>query len=500
MTVARPIKLAILGGGPSAFYVASRLLQLLPTSHAHGEKLRVHIYDRLWAPHGLVRYGVAPDHPEVKNCTHKFDKAAEDARFRFFGNINVSNTPSAIPHAVNVNLELLYPHYSHILMASGCTMPKLHPAIPPSLICSPALSLVHWYTQHPTLPPPPPLEKLTHVTLIGHGNVSLDIARILLTEPSHLAQYDVPTHVLDKLVQSNIKHVSIVGRRGPLEASFTAKELREMMNLPTAYIVPIDTDLLAKPEGRSRELTRQQTRTLDLFKKGSKNAPGSTRKSWSIDFFRSPTGISPSPSPSSSRAHLSLAHTTLDTQSRSLPTGQTSSLSTDLVITSLGYHASPTDAWYDPALGHIRNVQGRVVDAAGEVMRNVYASGWAASGARGVLASTMMNAYAVADTILMDRFPGEGGRGLALAAGPVVPPTSVGVSNAGARELLNADPDLDLDGMPGEVEDAVKMGRVTQYGDWKRIDEEEVRRGQKLGKERERMGWEEAQKFIFERT
>ncbi|TFY57807.1 hypothetical protein EVJ58_g6798, partial [Rhodofomes roseus] len=290
--------------------------------------LKIHMYDRLWAPHGLVRYGVAPDHPEVKNCTHKFDDAAEDPRLRFFGNVNI-DTPSQNPDAVTLPLTSLLQHYTHLLFSTGCTVPVLHSALPPSSYCVPALSLVHWYTQHPSRPPTPPLENISHVTLIGQGNVSLDIARMLLTPPSELAKYDVPAPVLDVLSRSAVEHVSIVGRRGLFQAAFTTKELREMMNLTDASMAPLDPAVLQPNDGAA--LTRQQSRT------------------WSLDFFRSPTGLilpddpaSPPGSNTRPPAHLTLAHTMLDPSSRAVPTGATSTLPTSLVVTSLGHRAEPS--------------------------------------------------------------------------------------------------------------------------------------------------------------
>src|SRR5882762_10007882 len=150
-----------------------------------------------------------------------------DPRFRFFGNVNIGGTSaSPIPHNFNLPLSSLFSNYSHLLFASGCTLPKLHQALSPSAHCIPALSLVHWYTRHPSRPSPPALDGMTHVTLIGNGNVSLDIARMLLSSPSALAKYDIPEEVVDVLSRSNVKHVSIVARRGPFEAAFTVKELR----------------------------------------------------------------------------------------------------------------------------------------------------------------------------------------------------------------------------------------------------------------------------------
>ncbi|KAF8808847.1 ferredoxin/adrenodoxin reductase [Phlegmacium glaucopus] len=453
------LKLAIIGGGPSAFYVASRILKLLPST-----ELRVHVFDRLWAPHGLVRYGVAPDHPEVKNCTHKFDTTAQDSRFRFFGNVDIGDTAHTIPYTLRLPLSSIFDNYSHVVFATGCTLPTLHGALPPSPYCIPALSLVHWYTQYPDTPPPPPLDKVSHVSIIGNGNVSLDVARMLLTNVKVLSQYDVPQHVLDLLSRSNVKHVSIIGRRGPLEAAFTMKELREMINLPEASMVPLNPSLLTTPPSNP-PLTRQQSRVLQLLQRGSKNQPGTTSKSWSLHFFRSPIGLVPPSADSSAR--LSLSHTTLDPHTnRAVPTGETSILSTDLVITSLGFHGEPTANFYDPGLGHLRTVSSRIITSSGTILKNVYASGWAATGAKGVLASTMMDAYGVADTVISD--------------------WQSNAKEDGQNRILN------LEVPPQEVLKALKEGLVTEYADWKKIDEEEVRRGGVIGKERERMSWFEA--------
>ena len=245
------------------------------------------------------------------------------------------------------------------------------------------------------------------------------------------------------------------------------KELRELINLPEASTVPLNPSLLATPPSNP-PLTQQQSQVLQLLKQGSKNLPGTTSKSWSLHFFRSPTHLAP-PSPDNPSARLSLSYTTLDPQTkRAIPTGETSTLATDLVITSLGFHAEPTHTdFYDPGLRHLRTLSGRVINTCGTTLKNVYASGWAATGAKGVLASTMMDAYGVADTIISDW------------------------QANGQNNIL-----LDLEEPPQEVRKALKEGKVTEYADWKRIDEEEVRRGEAIGKERERMGWVEVSKFL----
>ncbi|KAJ6515112.1 hypothetical protein C8R47DRAFT_1181884 [Mycena vitilis] len=408
------------GSHPSAFHVASRLL-----SRRTDASLRLHLYDRLWAPHGLVRYGVAQTTPRSRqNCTHKFDQAAADPRFRFYGNVNIGTAPPpGMPHTS-------CRHYSHLVFATGCTLPTLHTTLADSPWCMPALGFVHWYTQHPSAPPPPALDTLTHVALIGNGNVALDIARILLIPVSVLEKYDVPQDVLDVLARSTVHHVDITARRGPLHAAFTAKELRELTNLPDAAMRPIAPQLLAVPP--STLPTRQQSRILQLLAQGSRTAFGTTRKTWALEFFKSPTGLAPP-----------------------LPGGTSASA------------RRPTPRSSTPPRGTCARARG------------VYASGWAANGARGVLATTMRDAYGVADAVLADADAGG---------------ESEVDGEAHAGFAMNPAP---LDELPPPQARDAAAGSVVTYPDWKRVDAEEVKRGEVLGKERERMGWEEAKAFFW---
>jgi adrenodoxin-NADP+ reductase len=300
---------------------------------------------------------------------------------------------------------------------------------------------------------------------------------MLLSRPEDLRRYDIPERVLSHLAKSTVKHVSIIGRRGPYEVAFTAKELRELLDLPGVVMGRLPPEILQPKEGIKP--TRQQSRIVSLLQRGSKETPEGPSedfKSWSLEFFRSPTGVVPTPNSASSNLELSLAHTTLDLNNKAVPTGATSILPTDLIITSLGHQSEPTTHWYDPGLGHVRNVSGRVVDERGNVLRNVYTSGWASTGAKGVLATTMMNAYDVAQTLLSD------------AQNPV--PEARSVMSEGVKEAS-------LEELPEEVKCGLESSRVTTHETWKRIDEEEVRRGTALGgKERERMDWNEVDRYL----
>ncbi|KAJ3998851.1 ferredoxin adrenodoxin reductase [Lentinula boryana] len=476
----RPLKLAIIGGGPSGFYLASRLLSLFPQSYA--DSLRIHIFDRLWAPHGLVRYGVAPDHPEVKNCTHKFDSAVTDSRLKFFGNVDITS----IGDNTSLSLSSLKKNYTHLVFATGCTEPNMHPQLPRDKGIISALDIVHWYTRHPSNPAPPPLHSANHVSIIGMGNVSLDVARMLLCPPSLLEKYDVPSHVLDALRKSQVKHVSVVGRRGPLEAAFTTKELREMINLPDVALRPLEESV-----SNIQPRTRQQSRTLELLRKGSRAAFGTTLRTWSLDFYRNPLGVT-LPNSDSTSYSLSLEHTTVDPITRRsgplLDSGVpvTSTLPTSLIVTAMGFHAessstAPYAQWYDLDQKHIKTLPGGRVSTTNldSDEPKIYASGWAATGAKGVLASTMMDAYSVAEAILEDW-------------------TNLTPSSDPHSEPVSSSP---WDAPPPEIMKSLSSpdSEITTYKDWLAIDAEEVRRASTEGKERERMDWKEAKRFLYDK-
>ena len=390
--------------------------------------------------------------------------------------MNIGGPTTSSPSAISVPIESILAKYTHLVLGTGCTVPILHPALPPSERCIPALDVVHWYTNHPSQPKAPPIDNARHVSIIGQGNVSLDVARMLLSRPEDLKQYDIPERVLAHLAKSTVKHVSLIGRRGPYEAAFTAKELRELLDLPGVIMDPLPPEVLQPKEGIKP--TRQQSRIVSLLQRGSKETPkgpGEDFKSWSLEFFRSPTGVVPTPHSASSGLELSLTHTTLDPNNKAVPTGATSILPTDLIVTSLGHRSEPTTHWYDPGLGHVRNVSGRVGDERGNVLRNVYTSGWASTGAKGVLATTMLNAYDVAQTLLSD------------AQAPV--PEAKSVMSEDVTEVT-------LDELPEEVKHGLESSRVITHDAWKRIDEEEVRRGTALGKERDRMDWDDVVRYL----
>ncbi|GJJ13167.1 hypothetical protein Clacol_007418 [Clathrus columnatus] len=428
-----------LSGGPSGFYLAARILYLLSSPGAlkgnninHNQDnlpVRVHIFERLKAPHGLVRFGVAPDHPEVKNCIHKFDRVVEDPKVRFFGNVHVgggnkstgstSTTPSSSASPLHLPLSTLFPYYTHLAFSTGAPIPKTHPRLPPSQYCIPALDIVHWYTGHPEsrysdlTPPIPPSAK--HITIIGHGNVSLDVARMILSSFARLNKLsddDMPPNIKRAMKQLNVEHIDIVGRRGPEDVRFTPKEVREMMSLDNVAMNPIPNHLFERMKLDS--LSRQQTRIVQLLQKGSRTMIDQSPrpKTFKLQFFEQPVGyrvVAPG------LIELELEETCLTTSGDVVPVSppRRRVIHTNLIVTSLGYESSPglfqnseqtSYPWFNERTRHIRSSSagGRVLSPDGRVVQNIYASGWAGRGAHGVLAGTVMDANDVAASIIQD--------------------------------------------------------------------------------------------------
>jgi adrenodoxin-NADP+ reductase len=198
-----PFRLAVIGSGPAAFYAASKVMR------EHRDS-RVDMYERLPIPFGLVRYGVAPDHPEVKNCQERFEEVASLPNFNFIGNVNVG---------IDISLESLKPHYDAILFAYGASKDR-ELGLPGEHLdgVMSARTFVGWYNGLPEYSHlVPKLERGSEAVVIGQGNVALDVARILLSDIDRLRKTDMPEYALELLSRSKISKVHAVGRRGPMQ-------------------------------------------------------------------------------------------------------------------------------------------------------------------------------------------------------------------------------------------------------------------------------------------
>ncbi|WOO82169.1 NADPH:adrenodoxin oxidoreductase, mitochondrial [Vanrija pseudolonga] len=475
-----PLKVAVIGSGPSGFYAASRILAQLPPTSEHGQATTVDMYERLPTPYGLARYGVAPDHPEVKNCQHKFDELATDPRFAFFGNVSVGqHTPGpfasyAYPHALHVPLGDLAAHYNAVVFAYGASHSNPLASVPGSSASAtplagvvPALALVSWYNGHPGYADlPVDLSKTHTVDVVGQGNVALDVARILLRPIDTLKDTDMPEDVLAVLAASSVRKVRAVGRRGPAQVAFTTKEFREMVNLPDVAYAGVDAGLMAQ----AQELTkgdRMRTRMLALMAKPA-NAGG--RKTFELDFLLSPAAFLPGEDGRRvAAAKWDVNELAFEGKAASARrTGEQVTRETDMVVESVGYRSEPLGGLlpFDSKRGRVVNAGGRVTAADGTPVPGAYVSGWAGRGPVGVIASTMQDAYGLVEGILGD-YVADDGPFVRRDAGAAIPLAPEG-------------------GRPDAVEKGLKDGRVVPLAGWHAIDKAEQERAKGTGKEREK--------------
>ncbi|GAA5872487.1 hypothetical protein JCM16303_004535 [Sporobolomyces ruberrimus] len=506
----KSLRIGIVGGGPAGFYAAGRLLGL-----AGSEQVKVDLFELLPTPFGLARFGVAPDHPEVKNCEHKFEETARDPRFRYFGNVQVcgtspstassSSSSTVVPNlspsslAVQIPLSSLQSHYDAVLLTYGASLDRPL-GIPGEFSLSNVLSarsFVNWYNGHPyhssLLAPLLDLSKIEHVSIIGQGNVALDVARILLKPVEELKEFDVPEYAMEELSRSGVKRVEVVGRRGVLQLAATTKELREMMNLEGVGFDGIEEETMREAEaivGKMGSEGRAKKRALGLLQKGSlKTKAGQGEKSWSLEFLKSPKELLPydtASSPSRTTSSTTFFDSLMDPPQRvgsilydlnelvppsngngsdpsqfvARPTGETKRVETDMVFKSVGYRSIGIPGLpFDERKGIVRNVDGRVTNESGETMKGLYTSGWLARGPNGVIATTMFNAFATADLIASD-----------LASSTTTTSTEAGEG--------------DIDSM---IESYRGDKKFVNWEEWERIDRVEKERGKAKGKLREKI-------------
>ncbi|KAK4126592.1 NADPH:adrenodoxin oxidoreductase-like protein [Parathielavia appendiculata] len=468
----RPFRLAVIGSGPAGFYTAYRAMSRIQNS-------KVDMYEALPVPYGLVRFGVAPDHPEVKNCQEKFEEVASSPNFTFIGNVSIG-TKSDHPDGGTIPLASILRHYHAVVFSYGAAKDRSL-GIPRenSKGVYSARQFVGWYNglpEHADLAPD--LTQGEEAVIIGQGNVALDVARMLLEDVDVLRKSDIAEHAIETLSKSKVKRVHIVGRRGPMQAAFTIKEIRELMRLPSVAFHPIDTTLV--PED-IRSLPRAPRRLMDILLKGSPTPPSRSQKSWSLDFLLSPAAFLPSPTDPSRLAATQFTRTTLsspfDPNAYTLPTNETHTIPSALAFRSIGYQSIPLPEFaplgipFNDRHGVISNDgRGRVqheersADASMHMGRfpGLYCAGWVKRGPTGVIASTMEDAFSTADAIAEDW--GD---------------ERVAFLNDAWRDVGG------WDGVKGE-ESGIGGVRVVDWEGWRRIDAAERERGARVGKEREK--------------
>ena len=441
------LRVAIIGSGPAGFYAAEALQKA-----AAG--IRIDLYDRLPTPFGLVRGGVAPDHPKIKSVARVFERIASQPGFRFLGNVQVGQdiTPAELKR-----------HYDAVIYAFGADTDR-HLGIPGEHLAGshPATELVAWYNGHPDYADCTFDLSQRAAAVVGIGNVAMDTVRIMATSPDHLATTDLALHALDALRNANLQELHIIARRGPVQAACTTPELRELGEIDGVDVIvdPQDLELdAASAAFLADDANRTEQNNLALFRGWAER--GSTGAPRRIVFH---FGVSP--------VELIGAHHVTGVRlvrNRLLPDGHGSvqAIATDeeltipigLVFRSVGYRGTELPGLpFDARRGLIPNVTGRVVEStdSATAIHGVYVAGWIKRGPHGVIGTNKSCAAETVDHLLADAVSGR------------LPPAEGTAA--------------DLDALLAE-----RGVEVTSWADWQAIDRAEVERGKAAGRPREKL-------------
>lgn len=392
---AERIRVCVVGAGPAGFYTANQLIK----KH---EGVEVDLIEQLPVPYGLVRFGVAPDHPEVKNCTEQFDGIAKNERVRFFGNVTVGD---------DVSFAELKSRYSAVVLSYGANDDKKF-GIPGEDLDGvySARSFVGWYNGLPREQGlAPKLDSETAVVL-GQGNVALDIARMLTAPIAELAATDITSQTIAALKESQIKKVVCIGRRGALEAAFTIKELREQAKLDgcDTVIHPADVDLTdAQTEYINAKGMRARKRLTALMQTVSATPPTGAKKQMELMFRRSPVEIYEDLDRPGRVGGVRLEINVIEGEpgaTSAKGTGETVDIPCGAVFRSIGYKGEAVcpELPFNASWNVIPSTEGRCVGEGNVPIPGVYASGWIRTGPTGVIATTMTAAYQTANSMLAD--------------------------------------------------------------------------------------------------
>lgn len=388
----RPYHVAIVGSGPSGFFAAASLLKFadLPDSD---RDVRVDMLEMLPTPWGLVRSGVAPDHPKIKSISAQFDKTAADPRFRFFGNIKVGEhiTPAELAQ-----------RYDSVVYAIGAQSDRaLHipgEELPGSVA---AVDFVGWYNAHPHFDGMAPDLAGGRAVVVGNGNVALDVARILVSDPQALANTDIADHALASLDTRGVEEVVVIGRRGPLQATFTTLELRELGDLEglgdvDVILDPADFDGITDEDLEAAGKTVKQN--IRVLRKYVDEQPREAKRRIVFRFCTSPVELRGEDRVESIVLGRNELVRDADGRMVAKDTGDREELPVQLVVRAVGYRGVPTPGLpFDERSGTIPHTGGRIDGSSNE-----YVVGWIKRGPSGVIGSNKKDSQDTVDTLLED--------------------------------------------------------------------------------------------------
>jgi ferredoxin/flavodoxin---NADP+ reductase len=446
-TASQPLRVAVIGSGPAAFYAVEHLFKQTALV------VEADMFDRLPTPFGLVRYGVAPDHLKIKTVTRAYEAIAANPRFRFFGNVEFGR---------HVMLADLQQHYHHVVFATGAQTDRRMNIPGEDLQGShPATEFVAWYNGHPDYRDHPFDLSVERAAVVGVGNVAIDVARILVRTPDELAKTDIATHALEALRHSRIKEVFLLGRRGPAQAAFTNPEVKEIGEMADADVIvrpdEVELDALSRAQ-----LEAAQDRTLlkkvEILQGYAVRRPEGRSRRLHVRFLVSPVELVGDARGRVARMRL-VRNTLVASDAGALnaqATDEFEDLDVGLVFRSVGYRgvALPGVPFHE-RWGVILNEKGRVLNPdGGRPLTGLYATGWIKRGPSGVIGTNKPDAVETVTSMLED-----------AAQGALWQPSQPSASAAAA--LVQ-----------------VRQPLFVTYGDWRRLDALELSRGQEVGRPR----------------
>ncbi len=460
----RELQVAVVGSGPAGLYTAEALVkQAAALDPPVG--MRVDVLDRLPTPYGLVRYGVAPDHKSIKSIAEYLRTVLEHEGVRFLGGVHLGD---------DVTRDELLASYDAVVYATGA-MRDRRLGIPGEDLegSVAATDFVNWYCGHPDVDPGTFTLDAESVAVIGVGNVAVDVARILARDPEELRETDVSQPVLDALMASKVREVHVIGRRGPAQAKFTTKELRELGELPGVDVVvePGEVDLDAfDPTGESARLAAEDRHVRGnyaVIKDWAARRPSGVGRRLTLRFWLRPVEI---------RGHeriseLTLERTRLDENGRLTGTGESETLDVQLVLRSVGYQSVPLPGVpFDERSSTVPNAEGRVTGPDGRPLPGEYVAGWLKRGPTGVIGTNKSDAAQTVRALLAD-----------LAGGPG--PDDVQLPRAGLLRYPQATAEQAAQASSRFEELLASRGIApVSYDDWLRIEAAERELAASLGR------------------
>lgn len=388
----RPLRVAIVGAGPSGFYTAGALLK---ETELH---VTIDIFERLIAPHGLVRYGVAPDHQNIKSVSKVYDRTVAEDRVRYFGNVNFGT---------DISIDDLQAHYDQIVWSVGAQSDRRlgipGEDLPNSMS---ATEFVAWYNGHPDYQNLNPDLNCEAAVVVGVGNVAMDVARILAKSVDELNKTDIADHALEALAQSKIKDIHILARRGAAQVKFTSAEIREFGHLEIADAIVQEGELyLDKASSKSIEGDIAAQKNIDYLRAYAEIGSRGKARHVFFRFLISPIEIIAGDDGkiAAVRCEKNKLIATESGDIKAVGTGEFETIPAGMILRSVGYKGAQLPGVpYDARGGIIPNLDGRVVDATGAIVPGQYVVGWIKRGPSGVIGTNKPDAHETVNEMLAD--------------------------------------------------------------------------------------------------